>query len=128
VPTKYVGCGEGPRASLSYRTPRLRAFLAKGFTISIGCEDACTVLYELTPVKYAGIHNCACPHHNPPVVDLYFWKIYPPQTFTYTGKLSGRATLKGLGRLKVAKFTLVVHVLDALNIDHEFVRTIAFKR
>jgi hemolysin type calcium-binding protein len=129
---KLANCS-GPGASLSVAAPKLRKFVKRGLRFSVNCAEPCAVAWQLV----AADRRTRKPiRRNSGLLSRDVYSLDPdgfpvlsgagPHPFTATAL--GKATKKGLGRLRKAKVKLTVVVVNSASAEQTLTKTLTLKR
>jgi hypothetical protein len=102
---------------------------------SITCANACSISWSFGPGdrKTRGLTHtgCGCFSARGPGTDpdlSGFEKLNPPGTYSFVGRVAGRATQKAIRRQRAIRGLLIARVRDRFGVEQVISRRIRFRR
>jgi hypothetical protein len=123
----------GPGASLSALAPKLRKFVRSGLRFTVSCPEPCAIAWQLV----AADRRTRKPiRRNSGILSLGIYRLDPDGfpilsaagAHQFVATALGRATKKGLVRLRKAKVRLTVVVVNSASAEQTLTKTLTIKR
>jgi hemolysin type calcium-binding protein len=122
-----------PAATLSASPPKLRKFVKSGLRFSVACNEPCAIAWQLVaadrrtrkPVRRnSGILSRGIYGLDPDGFPI----LSAAGAHQFTATALGKATKKGLGKLRKAKVKLTVVVVNSASAEQTITKTLTLKR
>lgn len=129
---KLTGCA-GPGASLVAPAPKLKKFVKSGLRFTINCAEPCAVAWQLV----AADRRTRKPvRRNSGILSRGIYRLDPDGfpilsgagAHQFKATALGRATKKGLGKLRKARVRLTVVVVNSASAEQTLTKTLTLKR
>jgi hypothetical protein len=125
-----IGCGSGPKVSLTIPRITVRSLLKKGFHFSATCDRPCALFWKFQPLVGGVCHNSRCygtgrPRQDPANPNL--WTLTPGSQ-SLAGNVSGPSTRKATSHHRGAlKVRLSLTAFDQFSAGRIVTRTFKLK-